>query len=162
MASNTAWVWNPAIYSNGSMYFLPRPVLRFQVGDEWNVDRQKVPKKQGEQIVGHSKNAVKISVSGLFGVIGPRGTSEPELLISEGLMYPQYELLRARCDISSEATKFELFKYYDPYSGTYRKYKSVSVLNLSADLGDNDRITFPYSIDFIADDPVIYSTAPGM
>jgi hypothetical protein len=150
-----ALTWNPGIYRSGAFWPLPRPILSLKVTDEWDVDRQKPIKSDGEQVTGHSMKGVMIEVSGCINI--QSGSAQ----LDETSQWAMYKTFRSKVDVSQDSDKYEFFIYYDSGGGIYEKYKSVSCLNLTVELGDDERIKFPYSAQFIADNTTIYTTAGG-
>jgi len=147
------FTFKPAIYQNASFYELPRPVPVVRMRDAWDAGRFKVPLADGDTLTGHSRQGVDISIEGQI------GSQSGTLKISEGDMLQEAETLRDRLDVASDAEKFELFLYHDSASGTYRKFKTCSTVQFEIDLSNQN--LFTYSMVVHAEDPVLYTTAPG-
>jgi hypothetical protein len=147
------FTFKPAIYKNSVLYELPRPVPVVRMRDAWDAGRFKVPLADGDALVGHSRQGVEISIEGQI------GSQSGTLKTSEGDILQAAELLRERLDVSSDAEKFELFLYHDTASGTYRKFKICSTVQFEIDLSNQN--LFTYSMVVHAEDPVLYTTAPG-
>jgi len=148
-----AFVFQPGVYRNSSLYRLPRPVSTLRVTEGWDFQQFKVPLKAGDVHVGHSKDGLNILIEGQF------GSQDGSLKLNEEEMFAALESLRTALDVTSDADKFEFFTYYDASSTTYRKYKACSAIRLEYDLSSPH--LFTYSASLHADDPTIYSTAPG-
>lgn len=148
------FTFKPAIYKNSSLYELPRPVPVVRVRDAWEASRFKVPLGDGDTLVGHSRQGVDISVEGQI------GSQSGTLKTSEGEMLQESETLRGTLDVTSGLEKFEFFLYHDVASATYRKFKSCSTVQFEIDLSDQN--LFTYSLVIHAEDPVLYTTAPGI
>lgn len=146
---------NMGIYRNSTFYPLPRPLPSVRVQLAWDHEKKKAIRKDGEQISGVSRNALEIQISGLLAI----DTDTPR--IYEEDMFALWSSLVTNMDVDNN-TKFELFLYYrttgTPY---YRKFKRVSPASLTFDMGDQARVPFQYTATFLAEDPVIYTTAPG-
>jgi len=150
-------LWKPALYINPDLRRLPRPVTSLVVVDKWKFNESKVPLKDGVSISGHAFDGVRIRVSGSVG-IDPAGTT----VATEILMFDAYKDFRGYMDLDSTDTPYEFFIYHDTGGGgTYRKFKNVWPVNLSMDLGDDNNALFKWSAEWITEDPVIYTTAPG-
>lgn len=151
-----AFVWKPAIWDGSALFQLPRPIEQLTVRNGWDVRESKVPLKDGGSSIGHSRNAVEIQVAGWHTI--DEGTAK----FTEETQFALYEELVGVLDVSSDASdRYEFFLYHDSGSATYRKYKNCWTRSFSSDFGDQARVQFPYSITIVADDPVIYTTAPG-
>ena len=148
-----AFVFKPAVYDGSSLYELPRPIVSLRLQDAWDFEQFKVPLRDGDTAVGHSRDGVDIAIDGQI------GTQQGELKASEEEMFQEIETLRSRIDVDSSADKYELFLYHDAASDVYRKFKSCSTVRFDVDL--SDKHLFTYSAVIHADDPVIYTTAPG-
>ena len=147
------FVFSPAIYRDATLWELPRPVSSMRIQESWDFERFKVPLADGDSHVGHSKQGVDISIEGQF------GSQDGVTKLSEAEMFAVLESLRTKLDISADSEKFEFFLYYDISSGTYRKFRECSTVRLEYDLSSPH--LFAYSAIVHADDPTIFSTAPG-
>jgi hypothetical protein len=148
------FVFSPAIYRDAELWTLPRPVTSLRILDAWDFERFKVPLAAGDAHVGHSKQGIDIAIDGQFG--SQDGTTK----LTEAEMFAVLETLRAKLDVPSDDEKFEFFLYYDSGSGTYRKFRGCSAVRLEYDLSSPH--LFSYAAIVHADDPTIYSTAPGV
>ena len=152
--SQMAFLFQPGVYRDGSIYLLPRPVTRFRVSERWDYQQFKVPLKAGDVHVGHSRDGIDLLIEGQF------GSQDGDLKLSEEAMFDALEALRSSLDVTSDNDKFEFFTYYDSDSTTYRKYKNCSAVRLEFDLSSPH--LFTYSATLHADDSTIHSTAPGV
>lgn len=148
--------WKPAIWKGGSLTLLPRPVTALRPHDTWDMRDSKVPLKDGSVTTGHSFNAVEIEIAGKMAIQSSVAN------LPEQEMFTHYESLRNLLNINDDSQKYEFFIYHDAGSGIYRKYKSCSCRDLALGFGDDDRVVFTYQATIIADDPVVYSTSPGV
>lgn len=150
-----AFTWKPAIRKGGTLTLLPRPVTLLKPHDSWDMRDSKVPLKDGSIVTGHSFNAVEIEIAGMLAIDGSVAD------LTEQEMFTHYESMRNLLNINSDAQKYEFFIYHDAGTGVYRKYKQCSARDLVLSFGDDDHVVFTYSATIIADDPTIYTTAPG-
>ena len=149
-----SFVWKPAIYKPGpGLYELPRPVVSLSWQDTWDFETLKVLLTDGDAVTGHSRGGVEIRLEGQIGE--QAGT----LKLTEQAMFATLETLRSRLDVASDGDKYEFFIYHDASSDTYRKFKSASTVRLECDL--SNVYLFSYSLVIHADNPTLYTTAPG-
>lgn len=151
-----AFVWRPSIYKNSTWTILPRPIVKFSFPTTWKFDKQEVPLKDGCITYGHAIASDQIVIQGFIG--HQDGTTK----ISEEEMFTVLESLRTTLNVGSRSDLYELFIYYDVGSATYRKLKNVYTVSFDVDLGDSDRIIWPYAIVMEAEDRTIYSTGPNL
>ena len=146
-------VFKPALYKNAVLYPLPRPVLSVRFQDAWDAEQFKVPLKDGDFMTGHSQQGVEILVEGQVGTqSGDWDSSEEDRL-------PLLEDLQDKLDVNSDGEKYTFFLLHDAVTPTYRKFKSCSTVRFDYDL--SDKSLYKYSIAIHADDPLLYTTAPG-
>lgn len=148
------FTFKPAVYDGSTLYELPRPVLAVRIQDAWDFKEFKVPLAAGDVLTGHSRQGVDISIEGQV------GSQAGNLKTTEQEMFQELETLRGMLNVDSSNGKFSLFLYYDAISAIYRKFKNCSTSRFEYDLSDKN--LFTYSITIHADDPVIYTTAPGL
>lgn len=146
--------FRPAVFKSDTLYELPRPVLEVRVQDGWDADQFKVPLRDGDERAGFSRQGVDISCAGQF------GSSQGELATSEEAMFAAWTELRDVLSVGTSAEKYEFFLYFDAVNETYRKFKKCSTLRLECDL--SNKHLFEYALLVHAEDPVIYTTGPGM
>lgn len=153
-----AFVWKPAIYRDSTLTWLPRPVEGFHLQNEWDKRDSKVPLKDGISTTGHSQNGRVITIRGNV------GWNESGPLPDEGDALTELEAILTLVDISADSEKFELFIYHDAGSATYRKFKECSPQSFTYAIGEkqDERVSAPYDLVILAEDPVLYSTAPGV
>jgi hypothetical protein len=149
-----AFTFKPAVYDGSTLYELPRPIVSIRVQDAWDFEQFKVPLAAGDTVVGHSRQGVDIAVEGQI------GTQGGGLKITEADMFQEIETLRSRLDVTSSGDEYEFFLYHDTATATYRKFKSCSTIRFDYDLSNKNLFTFSAAIH--AEDPVIYTTAPGL
>lgn len=149
-----ALVWKPAIYKSSTLTELPRPVHVLDILDQWDYQKSKVPKQDGETAAGHSRNARRIEVQGELGKHAGTPT------ISEADQLAAMALLDTAVDCSGE-DRYEFFFYHDTGSTTYRKFKSCYTDSMKWSLGDENRSPMSYTLTIIATDPALYPTGPG-
>jgi hypothetical protein len=153
--------WCPAIYhSSFGVYILPRPVITLDPKWTQDSDPKKVPKLAGGFTYGFSWNPVKIHVAGQFNISAGTtplvGSTE-----SDKITELQSMVTKLSNVISSADAFYEFFMFYNSGTGVYLKFKSCWTEAFMPQLGDGDRTTWPYQIDIVANDPVLYTTAPG-
>lgn len=151
-----AFIWRPSIYKNSAWTILPRPIIKFSFPTTWKFDKQTVPLKDGCITYGHAIDSDQIVIQGFIGNVD--GTHK----ISEEEMFGVLESLRTALDVGSRSDLYELFIYYDEDEDTYRKLKNVVTVGFDVDMGDADRVIWPYSIVMEAEDRVIYTTGPNL
>jgi hypothetical protein len=149
-----SFVWKPAVYDAGGLYRLPRPVTSLSWQDSWDFDALKVLLAEGDELAGLSRGGIEIRLEGQI------GSHDGDLQLTEQAMFTTLETLRNRLNASSDGAKYEFFLYHDDVSATYRKFKSASTGQLECDLSDVH--LFTYSVAIHADDPTLYTTAPGV
>ena len=149
-----SFTFKPALYDGSTLHELPRPVTALRLRDRWDFERFKVPLAAGDTLVGHSLDGVDLAVDGQ--IVSQAGA----LMLSEHDMFSELETLRSALDVSAAGQKYEFFLYHDSESATYRKFKNCSTLRFEYDL--SDKRMFKYAIEIHAEDPVIYTTAPGL
>ena len=148
--------WKPAIYKGGTLTELPRPVLSLEIQDSWDFRTSKVPLDDGETLDGHTFNGPVISVS--FQMAKQAGVQK----LTEVEMFDLYKSFRDTVNVDTDADKYEFFIYHDTTgSGTYRKFKKCAPIEYSCSFGDDVNALFVASLTVKAEDPVIYTTAPG-
>lgn len=152
-----AFVWKPAIYKGSTLTWLPRPVDTVRLTTEWDNRESKVPLKDGISTTGHSLNGRVITIG------GKTGKNESGFLCTDEDRMDELEAVLTLLDISADSEKFELFLYHDAGSGVYRKFKQCSPKSYGYAQGErqDERVHSPYELVIVAEDPVLYSTAPG-
>jgi hypothetical protein len=145
--------FKPAIWRDGVLYELPRPLTSVRLQDSWDYARFKVPLDDGDWTAGHSRNGVDIALEGRV------GSHAGILTLSEEEMFAALETLRTHLDASPEAGTFELFLYHDPATGTYRSFRDCCTVRFEYEL--TDPRLFTYSTVIHAADPTIHTSAPA-
>lgn len=149
--------FKPALWKDGEsdVIYIPRPIL--SGGPQWRwstTKRTKVPGVSGERIDWPSWDGVNINFSGLLDQ--ENGT----LVADEAEMWDYVSRLNEYMNINDD-DRLELFLYYDPDTTTYVKFKNVIPQALNPEMGDQPGKLWGYSATWFAEDPVIYTTAPG-
>lgn len=148
-----SFVWKPALFDASGLYLLPRPVTSLSWQDSWDFDPLKVLLAEGDELAGLSRGGIEIRIEGQI------GSQDGSLKLTEQEMFTTLETLRSRVNASSDAAKYEFFIYHDDASSTYRKLKSATTVQFECDLSDVH--LFTYTVSIHADDPTLYTTAPG-
>jgi len=143
----------PVIYAGATLYKFPRPVGRFRFSDAWDFDRFKVPLKDGESHVGHSRNGVRIVIEGQI------AAQDGDAKQTEAEMFAEIETMRSHLNANATNGKFELFLFHDPATPFYRKFKDCSTIRFDLDL--STKTLFTYAVEIHSDDPTVYATAEG-
>lgn len=147
------FLFKPALWRDGLLYELPRPITSLRIQDSWDYARFKVPLRDGDAAAGPSRNGVDIAVEGQLGAQGGA------LKLDEAAMFLALETLRERLHVDDSADGYELFLYHDPASGVYRSFRRCHTTRFEYDL--TDPRLFTYSLVVHAADAVIYSAAPS-
>jgi len=145
--------YKPAIYKNAQLYELPKPILSLKLQDSWNQEQFRVPLATGDVLVGHAQNGLTISVKGEL----HHTTGTPKA--AELALFDDLETLRAALSTSSPDERYELLLYHDDNAELYRRLVSCATLHFQFDFADQHRMV--YGIEIHAEDPIIYTTAPG-
>lgn len=148
-----SFVWKPAIFDASGLYRLPRPVTSLSWQDSWDFVPLKVLLAEGDELAGLSRGGIEIRIEGQI------GSQAGSLKLTEQDMFTTLETLRSRVNVLSAAAKYEFFIYHDDTSSTYRKFKSATTVQFECDLSDVH--LFTYTVSIHADDPTLYTTAPG-
>lgn len=145
--------FKPAIWRNGTLYELPRPVRSVRVQDSWDFAQFKVPLAAGDSIEGRSLNGVDLSIE------GECGTQAGTLLSDEAAMFAELEALREALGVTTPEDAYELFLYHDAVAGTYRSFRECSTVRFEYDL--SQPWLFTYSVLIHAANPQVYDEAPS-
>lgn len=148
------FTFRPALYRNSTLFELPRPITTLRVLDAWDFEQFKVPLADGDRLYGHSRAGIDLSIE------GRTGTHAGVLCGTEETMLDTLSLLGEAFDITSDDDRYELFLYHDEASGTYRKYRSCATVRFEYDLSSPH--LFTWSAVIHAEDPRLYTTAPGV
>lgn len=140
------FTFEPRIVHGDYSYALPRPILTLRLGDAWDVQRFKVPLREGSILTGHSRNGTEIRIEGQIG--SQAGT----LRLTEQAMFETLEELRTAVDVSHQSGPFMLSLYGDA-QGLHRYFAACTTLRLELDL--SDKHLFSYSLHIHAAEPVI-------
>jgi hypothetical protein len=145
------------IYKSGTFYPFPAPLETFTIEDSYDIDRKKAILVEGEQLAGQSRNAVRVQVSGKSQI----SASTDLAVCTERTQLELYTAFRSNMHVTG-TDKFELFMIYsDTAPAYYRKFKNCCPDSARVTFGDDSRLEYPYSLSFMCEDPVIYSSSPG-
>lgn len=150
------------VVGSGRMFWLPAPIYNFPVSVEWKGRIVETRLADGaEGVRGNKKKARTESFSGKIA----KTTRDGTVLYTDEDMYGWFEdftdFLTFGNTTAERDKSLELFWFYDSASSTYRKHKSVYAASLRTDIGDTDRVVFPWNLQLTIADPVIYTTSPG-
>lgn len=146
------FLFKPALFRDGVLYELPRPITSLRVQDAWDYARFKVPLAPGDATVGHSLNGVDISLEGRL------ASQSGDLKLDEAAMFSALEQLRSRLNVAPTADPYQLFLYHDPATAIYRSFRDCCTVRFEYDLSDPH--LFNYSALIHAADPAIYTGPP--
>lgn len=156
-----AWVtaWNPALYSPGKpsdkLFLLPLPVPQVDITWPWRSTQHEPEGGRGGVTHGISQRPATIDITGQLCV------QDGDFTVTQADMWSVVEGLRAFIATQSDANRLEFFIWHDSVASVYRKFKQVSVVNFTTNLGDDNARLWTYSLNLLADDPQLYNTAPG-
>lgn len=145
--------FKPATYRSGTLYELPRPITSLRLQEAWDFDQLKVLLIDGDLLAGHSRQGIDINLEGQIAL------QAGALRLTEQEMFEELENLRQALHVGATDNRYEFFLYHDQLTATYRKLKSCSTIRLETDLSNNH--LFTYTAQLHAEDPNIYTTAPG-
>jgi hypothetical protein len=145
-------LFKPAIWREGELYELPRPVTTLRLLDAWDAERMKVPLRDGDLLAGHSRQGVDIAIEGQ--IASQAGT----LRLTEEEMFLELDELRTRLNVAAGESPYEFFLYHDPATETFRSFRNCSTVRFEYDL--SDARLFTYAITLHAADPVIHEEPP--
>lgn len=127
---------------------LPRPILVLRLQDSWDYMKLKVPLKDGDAVVGHSRTGVDIAIEGQI------GSQSGNLKINEADMFATLQSLRSVLHVSSEQTRYEFTLYQDAQTGFKRYFRDCTTVRFDYDLSTPH--LYSYAITIHASDPTIY------
>ena len=145
--------FQPALWRDGALYELPRPITSLRVQDAWDYARFKVPLQDGDWAAGHSSSGVDIALEGRV------GSHSGALQLAEAEMFQTLEQLRTQLQPPSPGATYEFFLYHDPLTGTFRSLRRCHTVRFEFDLTDPH--LFTYSAVIHAGDSRIYTAPPG-
>ncbi len=143
--------FRPAIARGAEIFDLPRPVPTLRVQESWHSERFKVPLKDGDTLLGHSRNGVDITLQGQV------GSQAGELKLDEASMFATLEALRTALHVSADGEKYAFILFHDEALATFRHYRSCSTTRFEYDLS-NERL-FTYSAVIHAEDADLHDAA---
>ncbi len=143
--------FQPAIYRDGVLYALPRPVSRLRVQESQDFEQFKVPLRAGDELVGRSSRGIDVLIEGQV------GTQGSELLSSEAQMFEELSAFREACLGNGPEETFELIFYQNDEST--RKYRGCTCVRFESDLSNPH--LFTYSLTIHVEDPRLWTGLPG-
>lgn len=152
--------YRPVLYraaGSPTTFVLPAPVTDVDVSQPYKMDTREVPLKNGSYNYGFRRQARLITVSGGVDILENceyDDDSAYDVLIALDLFLNLNGTLGDR---------FEFFTVYDDETPKYVKYRSCVPKSFNYKIRDdrNDSM-FTYNIVFEAEDPYVWTTAPGV
>ena len=141
--------FQPAISRPASFIEFPRPVTSFRVLDSWDFQQMKVPLQPGDQVEGHSKNGVSISLEGQI------GSHSGTLKLSEEEMLSTLDTIRTVLDVNQVSGKFVLVLFEDLQSDQFRYFQKCTTSRFEFDF--SSKHIYSYAATIHASDPTLYS-----
>ncbi|SFH68430.1 hypothetical protein [Planctomicrobium piriforme] len=136
----------PAIVRDLDVVEFPRPILTCRLHDSWDFLKLKVPRRDGDQVAGPSRDGVDVTIEGQIGSLSG------ELKLSEAEMLSAVEELRAALHVADEEG-FALALFQDDEGGR-RYFQQCLTTRFDVDFS-NPRI-YSYAASIHASDPVLY------
>lgn len=141
--------FHPGIAREGTIVEFPHPVLVFRIRDAWDFEKMKVPLRDGDQIVGHSKAGSDIAIEGQIGQhSGSLKLSEPEMLTT-------LNTIRDALDVNSLNLNYSLVVFNDDAVDDHRYFKNCTTTKFEFDLSNSNIYSFAAVIH--AADPILYA-----
>lgn len=141
----------PTIVQGDVMTELPRPITVCRIHDSWDFLKMKVPRRDGDQLAGISRDGVEITLEGQI------GSHSGEITLGEQTMLATIETLRrALHPLDDIGFALALFQ-----EGThqYRYFRNCLTSRFDFDLSNQH--LYSYAISIHASDPVLYEGLPG-
>lgn len=138
--------FSPAIIRGLSVIEFPRPILSCRIHDTWDYLKLKVPRQDGNQIAGPSRDGVNITIEGEIGSLS--GT----LKLSEADMLDAAEILREALHVDNDSG-YELGLFKDA-SGNRRVFHDCFTNRLEIDFSNPS--LFSYSVTIHASNPKLH------
>jgi len=129
----------------------PRPIIVCRVHDSWDFLKLKVPRQDGDQLAGPSRDGVDITIEGQV------GSHSGELKLSEERMLEALETLRGSLDADDD--QGYVLALYRRDDGSYRYFQRCLTSRFDVDLS-SQRI-YSYSVSIHAGDPIWYDGLPA-
>jgi hypothetical protein len=136
----------PQIIRQTTILEIPRPIVSLRLADAWDVQRFKVPLRDGDILAGHSRNGTDIRLEGQI------GSHEGSLKLDEGAMFDTLETLRAALHVESSTDTYILSLYHDHF-GEHRYFEDCTTTRFDVDL--SDKHLFSFQIHIHASQPAI-------
>ncbi|HWL09532.1 MAG TPA: hypothetical protein VNQ76_14075 [Planctomicrobium sp.] len=138
--------FSPAILRGLNVIEFPRPVISCRLHDSWDYLKLKVPRQDGDQVAGTSRDGVDISLEGEFGSVSG------SLKLSEEAMLNAMEELRTALHVENEeGYSLALFK---SSSGDRRYFQNCLTTRFEVDFSNPS--LFSYTVVIHASNPVLY------
>ncbi len=144
------WAFAPAVIRGDASFEFPRPILACRLHDSWDYLKLKVPRQEGDQITGMSRDGVDISIEGQFGSMGG------SITLSEEEMLEAVDQLRQALHVEGD-DDFELALFQDA-NGNVRSFRQCVTTRLDVDFSNPS--LFTYSAVIHAADPVLLGSSP--
>lgn len=141
----------PALLHGEAVIDFPRPIVVCRLHDSWDFLKLKVPRQDGDQLAGPSRDGVEITLEGQI------GTHSGELKLSEETMLATIETLRTALH-SADDSGYVLALYRTGDAG-YRYFRRCLTSRFDVDFS-NQRI-YAYAVSIHAADPVLYDGLPA-
>ena len=139
---------NPRIIRSQSVVELPRPIVVLRIQDSWDVVKLKVPLLDGDNVTGHSRTGVDITVEGQL------GTHIGQKLVTEQDMLQALEALREALHVSDDEDRYQLSLFQNENLSTHRYFQKCSTLRFDYDFSNKHLYTYVATIH--ASDPNFY------
>lgn len=148
--------WNPGIFKNGVFSALPTPAKVLNLSISWDAHRSKTPLADGITSTGQTLNEQRFNISGSL----VKNAAKTKLFEDIDIV-TAFENLKLLLNVDDDSDKYEFFILKDDGNSVYRKFKSCYAESLVFGYGDNDMHDPTYSADIVAENPLMFSTAPG-
>lgn len=141
--------FHPAIARAGIVTEFPHPILVFRIRDAWDFDKMKVPLRNGDQVVGHSKSGADIAIEGQIGEhSGALKLSEPDMLTT-------LNTIRDALNVDAIVGSYSLLVFSDDTLDDHRFLKDCTTVKFEFDL--SNPMIYSFSALIHAADPALYS-----
>jgi len=141
----------PAILQGDLVIEFPRPIVVCRIHDSWDFLKLKVPRQDGDQLAGPSRDGVEITIEGQI------GTHSGELKLTEERMLEAIDVLRAALHTTDDSG-FSL-ALYQMNAGNYRYFRKCLTSRFDFDLSSQHIYTYAVSIH--AADPTLHEGLPA-
>ncbi len=166
-------IWTPAIYrpdfeSGQEMFYIPQLVLKCEISRQVNQKESKIPLLEELPTYGLTNSFRSISMSGAFDVDTAYDDGEEEYIrtttrdeLDQIRLMKKMDRYCGQYDVDP-GDGFELILAYDPgETDACLKFIDVVCVEFKWDMGDDVRIGYTWSAQFVARKPNYYEAAPG-